>query len=226
MSVLKKFWKIVIAVVGIFFVTYAIANSCANQEAQADTNQVVVDPAVPNHDALKARIERKVTGADEISVWISPGDDHDQLQASIKGLNPGKILILAYGPDVYVRGNDWVPQVEADEMLDRVRNVNQALGDQVVGLVVAIHQYQTAHQPPPPPPPPPGPPPPPPGPSVWDFHWWNWAWGWLPVTIAILFPIWLPLHLRYRRRINKLAHDADEQADWGFDQYGIKTSIE
>ena len=41
----------------------------------------------------------------------------------------------------------------------------------------------------------------------------------LIVTVVVIFCIWLPLHLRLRRRqeqARKIARDAEEQGNWGF----------
>lgn len=216
-DVLLAFWFLFCCVATFMMATSATMAATSHADPM---DKVVVDRAVENSAALKARFERKLTPDDDVAVFVAPGDDHDQLGDYLTNLYKGNVLILAIGSDVWVRGNDWVPQVAMDDILQRVMNVNRGVGDQVVGIIVETHRYQAGHAKPAPPPPPPAPPAPPEPPFDWSPYMTYIYFG---VPILILFLIWLPLHLRYRRRIKRLSHDADTQADWGFDQYGIKS---
>lgn len=192
--------------------------------AKGDIGDVVVDPSVNNPDRVAQRISDQLVDGDMIAVMVTADEiQRPNLGTILTNTDPGDVLIVVIGKDVWARSNYWVPQVVLDARLDRVKNVNRNSIDQVVALVGQIHQWQSVNRKPAPPAAPPAPPGPPPPPAK-PFHmlWW----GWVAVGFGVLFALWLPLELRRRHRVALISARADEQADWGFDKYGIKTNLD
>lgn len=209
--------------VSVFVLSYACADTMTR--ARADTDKLVVDPETPNATRVETRISSRLTDDDDIWVYVNPASHRISVPQ-------GKVIIIwADGNKVSVVGNDWVPQPVVDDMLYRTQNVNRNPIDTVMGVIALIHDYQAQHTKPEPPPPPAPPPdtsafPTPPSASHTPEEPLNW-WIWGPVIgFSVLFVIWFPLHIRLMRRRKRLLHDAEEQADWGLDKYGIKTSLD
>ncbi|ASZ74769.1 membrane protein [Mycobacterium phage Phabba] len=224
-----KVLRLVAILLGVFVLAFACSDGY--YRAQADPDAVTVEPSVDDASRIEKRIESRLRDGDEIRVLVV-ADPQPVPQTN------GVVFLYAEGKEVTVVGNDWVPQVWLDERLDRIDNVTRRPVDQIVRLIDEIHTYQEDNPRNSPAPeitvevttPPPGPPPPPPPPAE-PFRWttaWKFGAG-AGGGFAILFIIWLPLHLRLMKRRKHLAlvaKRAEEQAEWGYDKYGIKTTID
>lgn len=226
-----KVLRLVAILLGVFVLAFACSDGY--YRAQADPDRVTVDPSVDDARQIQNRISSRLRDGDEIQVVILPEGSTQQPQSN------GVVFLYAEGKEVTVTGNDWVPQVWLDERLDRIDNVTRRPVDQIVRLIDEIHTYQednprnspapeiTVQVTPDAPPPPPPAPEPPKEPFRWTTAWKFGAGA--GGGVALLFVIWLPLHIRLMRRRKQfavIAKRAEEQADWSYDKYGIKTTID
>lgn len=203
--------------VAIFLISMAISDSY--YRANADTTEKInIEPGVPNASRIATRLRARLTDSDDIKVWIVSAS------STITVRPDDVVVILAKGDVVTVRGNDWVPQNVMDDILYRNRNVSQDPVDAVMGIIQMVHEYQANHSKPKPPPPPAAPAAPraPEPPTDWVS-----IGLWVTGTLfgVGFFYTWYRLHRRLRRRqadAAKIARDAEVQADWGLDDYGIE----
>lgn len=205
----------------VLLVVFALAFACSDSHYRASAqpdDRVVVDPAVDDANSIENRIESRLREDDEIHVVIMPEGDQTVPESN------GVVFLYAEGKQVTVIGNDWVPQVWLDERLDRIDNVTRRPVDQIVRMIDEIHQWQAENPRPTPPPPPPGPPaPPPPPPEPLVINWVVVG----PVVFFGLLSAFLSVQaIRRRIKRKEIARRAEEQADWGLDKYGIKTSLD
>lgn len=226
-----KVLRIVAILFGTFVLFYALADG--NCRANADDGLVYVDPGVKDASQVKERITERLQKDDEIVVRVMPEGEYAD------PFTNGVIFLWSEGKDVKIKGNDWVPQVFLDDRLERIRNVTRRPVDQIVRMIDEIHSYQDGHARPErqapvtvqittAPPTSPGPPPPPPEPEEPSVFTRPYVWGPL-AGLGVLIIIWLPLHLRYLRRKKlaaEISHRAEVQADWGLNEYHIKTTLD
>ncbi|ACH62189.1 hypothetical protein MYRNA_222 [Mycobacterium phage Myrna] len=230
-----KALRLVAILLGVFVLAFACSDGYYRAQADPDTDRrVVVEPSVDDARSIENRIESRLRPDDEIYVTIWPAGEFQRPESN------GVVFLYAEGKQVTVVGNDWVPQVWLDERLDRIDNVTRRPVDQIVRLIDEIHEYQedNPRESPAPeitiqittaeaPPPPPAAPEPPKEPFRWTTAWKFGAGA--GGGVALLFIIWLPLHIRLMRRRKRLAviaKRAEEQADWTYDKYGIKSTID
>jgi hypothetical protein len=194
-------------------------------QCHADTwGPVYVSDEIPDASRLAFTIQQRLRDGDEISVAIIAGDQHGLKENYAQHYQPGTAMILMIGSNVYVRGNDWMPQTMLDDLIDRVKNVNHTPKDIVISTIDLLHQYQQETAKPAPPPPPPPPPGPPAAPEP-SFDWSPYM-IWIYVAVGVVV---LAVALTIMLRIGKKRYEAREalgsraleQADWGADKYGV-----
>lgn len=218
-----KMLRLVAILLGVFVLAFAFADGCTRQAHADPAPSIVVNGDIPNVEQVVNRLAAQLRDGDDITIVLYETGTGEQATSTLDQYQLDRVIILAVGRDTYVRGNAWVPTVYLQDRLSRVLNVNRSTVDRVTAMIGEIHAYQDTHAKPAPPPPPPTPPAPPAAPEP-PFDWSPYMiYIYIGLPILALFLLWLPLELRRRRRVNRLAKDADDQADWGFDQYGIKT---